>query len=107
MRSYCQVSRAEPRLSAAQHDRYERGASSLKVTIPDGVPVVDFTVAVKVTMTPKVAGFSDETIVVVVGATSVSLNTVPQPFVGPVHARFPPRWAVPYKLPGASRAKPA
>src|SRR5271157_1630426 len=73
---------------------------SLKVTVPDGVPVVDFTVAVKVTMTPKVAGFSDETIVVVVGATSVSLNTVPTP-------EAPPSEVVPYRLPCESRTKPA
>ena len=43
-------------------------APSLKVTVPAGVPPVDETVAVKVTVWPKVEGFALEVTAVVVAA---------------------------------------
>ena len=55
---------------------------SLKVTLPAGVPVVvDFTVAVKVTVSPEVDGFADDTTLVVVLALLITCDNTAEVLV--------------------------
>lgn len=61
---------------------------SLKVTVPVGVPPDDVTVAVKVTDSPKVDGFTDEaTEVELVAALTVCVNAAD---VLPLKSVLPP-----------------
>ena len=74
-------------------------APFLKVTVPAGVPLLEVTVAAKVTGCPYVDGFTDEVVVIVVDTPALrapaNLKTVPPPLA-------PPFVVVPYRLPEAS-----
>jgi len=49
---------------------------SMKLTVPTGVPVVvDFTVAVNVTVSPEVDGFADDTTFVVLPALLITCES--------------------------------
>ena len=49
---------------------------SLKLTIPEGMPPLPLTVAVKVMAVPTVAGFCEEVTVVALGSIDAGENTI-------------------------------